>query len=303
MTYPMPNHSLPPSVHEPVRIIPDRDQIQIALAIANAVALKSLLTNCVPAISQPHLIGEISAEIGIPTPSHQIVDGILHFESIQCILRNSHQEVGYSSHPEERLDHKESARLTQCASETYTLAQNLSLALTVSLLASAGWCPQQVQTILHLSADARHKSWWYALDANDQFTVPFLRLTRTLRYPDGTFTIQYKDYFEQDKPVCFRSIPKKVAVKAKLDDQPFGEVLRQVHEIREALQIPQVILICNALSELESQAFINQGISIYATESLALPLQSDCSICVRRACPMNAQEDSPVAMCHGFLPA
>jgi bacterioferritin-associated ferredoxin len=297
----MPNHSLSPSVHEPVRIIPDRDQIQLALAIANAVALKSLLTNCVPAIFQAHLIGNISAEIAIPTPDHQVVDGMLHFEAIQCVLADTHQEVGYSSHPEGRLDRKESARLTQCESETYTLGQNLTLAAAVSLLASAGWCPQQVEAILSLSADARHKSWWYTLDANAQFTVPFLRLTRTLRYPDGTFTLQYKDYFEQDKPICFRSIPQKVAVKAKPDDQPFGEVLRQVNAIREAFKIHQVILICNTLSDLESQAFINQGISIYATEALALPRQSDCGSCVRRACPMNAQEDSPVAMCYGFL--
>jgi hypothetical protein len=299
---PMPNNPLFYPVHEQLRTTSLRDQIQMALAIANPTLLKSLLINCIPQIAPPQLIGNISVEVSVPAKDQQAADGILHFEGIKCLLTKPQPEVECYATNGWSHESQEYAKLTQCESELYTLGQNLSFAAAVSLLISSGFCPQQVEAILHLPCNAWHKSWWYALNSNNQFTIPFLRLIRTRRYPDGTFTIQYKNYFEQDKPSCFRSIPQKVKVKIKPDDQGFGEVLGQINLARNALDISQVILICHTISELEAQAFISQGISIYPAAELVLPTLSNCSICARRECSMNGLENSPVAMCYGFLP-
>ncbi len=134
------------------------------------------------------------------------------------------------------------------------------------------------------------------------FTLPFLRQMRTMRYPDGTFTIQYKDFFEQDNPECFTGLMQKVLVMIKPDTQSFSETLRQINYQRDALGIVRVVLICNTISELEAQGLINQGISVYPAVELILPTQSDCIHCGRKECAMNGTNDSPVALCYGFLP-
>jgi bacterioferritin-associated ferredoxin len=172
----------------------------------------------------------------------------------------------------------------------------------MALLNQSGFSPKHIEEILRLPQDCWHKSWWYAIDANGSYTLPFLRQLRLLHYTDGTFTIQYKDFFEQIKPPCFSSLTQQVLITMKTQEQGFGDALRQINEQREALNLTQAILICNSLSELEAQAFIHQGISIYPAIDLVLPMQADCLQCGRNECPMNGIAESPIALCHGFLP-
>jgi bacterioferritin-associated ferredoxin len=299
----MPNHPLFFPVYEPSGSASLYDRVQIALALADSFILKSLLTDCLPAITAPHLIGAIGAEVSVPT-ADRVADGVLHYEAIQCQLAEQHGAVQYQVESNGwTRDSKVMARLTQCESETQLLADNVGLAPVIALLKNAGFCPTQIEAILHLPQDAWHKSWWYALDDQHQFTIPFLRTLRTRRYADGTFSLQYKDYFEQDKPGCFQSQRQRVQLKIKPEEQSFGAVLGQLKATQGALQLARTILICHAISDLEAQAFINQGIHVYPAGELLLPVRSHCGACARGECPMNGLTESPVAMCYGFLPA
>ncbi len=278
------------------------DQVQIALAIADPNILKSLLVDCIPPLADSRYIKMVSSEVGIPTGNQQAADGILHFETMACVLANSFQPGAPPPVNGWSRDNRELARLTRHESEMHTLGQNLSLAPAVSLLAESGFTPKQVEDILRLPHDGLHKTWWYAMDANGEFTIPFLRHIRTLHYPDGTVTIQYKDFFEQDKPGCFATQSQKVLIMIKSDQQGFGEVLKHINYQRQSLGIRHAILICNTISELEAQGFTSQGISVYPAVELVLPTQANCCGCGRHECPMNGTENSPVAMCFGFLP-
>lgn len=279
-----------------------RDQIQIALAIADAPILKSLLVNCIPPITEPDRVGTVSTEIGVPTQNQQSADGILHFEAIKCVLADSVQPAEMPSNGGWTREGRELARLTQHESELHTLGHHLGLASTVSLLAESGFSPKQIEAVLRLPHDGWHKSWWYAIGATGHFTIPFLRHLRILHYPDGTYTLQYKDFFEQDKPPCFTRLAQKVLVMIRSEGQGFGETLRQINYQREALATSHTILICQTLSELEAQAFVNQGVSVYPASELVLPIHSNCLHCGRNECPMNGMQDSMVALCYGFLP-
>lgn len=278
-----------------------RDQLQMALAIADPQMLKALLINCIPAISEPQKVGSIASEIAIPTSDPQGADGLLQFEAIQCVLAASQPQVDSSSHGGWTRESKEMARLTQHESELQTLAQNLPLAPAISLLSNSGFSPDWIEEILRLPHYAWHKSWWYAVDRNGEFTMPFLRYIRTLHYPDGTLTLQYKDFFEYEKPGCFTSQLQKVLVVIRPEIQGFGETLQRINRQRADLNTNRAILICNTISELEAQAFISQGISVYPAMELALPLQANCQYCGRKECPMNGLSDSPVAACYGYV--
>ncbi len=299
----MPNNPLFYPVNDQVNVEDFRDQIQIALAIADVNQLKTLLAECIPPVIEQQFVGSISTEVGVPVGNQQAADGVVHVEVSKCVLADRlHSTEPQSTSGGWTRESREMARLTQHESEMLTLGQNLSLAPTVSLLSESGFTPSQVEEILRLPRDAWHKSWWYAIDINGKFSIPFLRHIRTLHYPDGTLTIQYKDFFEQDKPVCFANVSQKVLVLIKPAEQGFGETLKQINYQREALGIRQAILICNTISELEAQAFIRQGISIYPAVELVLPTQSNCTHCGRKECPMNGIENSPIALCYGFLP-
>jgi bacterioferritin-associated ferredoxin len=300
----MPSNPLFYPLHEQSNPTALRDQVQIALAIADATALKSLLTTSIPPIMPGHLIGEVSAELGVPAKEFHSADAILHFEAIRCRMAAPNDcPVEYqSSAGGWTRESKEFARLTKFESETRTFAEHLTLAPVASLLMNAGFSNEQVQEILHLPKEGWHKSWWHALDPDGHFTLPFLRYVRPLRYPNGKFTIQYKDYFEQDEPPCFSSLPQRVLVSIKPEAQSFSETLRQINHHRDFLKLDRALLICNTISEFEAQAFINQGISIYPAVELVLPSHANCTECARQECLMNGKADSPIALCYGFMP-
>jgi bacterioferritin-associated ferredoxin len=301
----MPNSPLfhPINVHpinEKTRAVSVRDQIQIALAISDLTLLQNLLTQCIPAIIQPERIAAIASEVGVSLGDRVVADGVLHFEAIQCVLAQVQTQIDHSVNSGTN-DSKETARLTQHESDMQSIAQHLPLSPAIALLAKVGFPPLHIQEILRLPHYAWHKSWWYALDADEQFTIPFLRCIRTLHYPDGTLTLQYKDFFEHQKPPCFASLAQKVLVVIRDEALGFGETLQQLNQQRSTLGSNQAILICNTISELEAQAFIHQGVSLYSAMDLVLPTQANCMDCARRECLMNGQEDSLVASCYGFL--
>lgn len=280
-----------------------QDQIQIALAIADATMLRSLLVNCIPPITPPHLVGDVSVELEVPAGDTRSADAILHFEAIKCTLApNFHPPVDSCSNGGWSRESKEFARITKYETDTRTLGDHLAMAPAVSLLLNSGFCPRQVEEILHLPHEGWYKSWWHTLDGGGNFSLPFLRYIRTLRYPNGKFTIQYKDFFEQDEPLCFRSQPQRVLVSIKPELHHFGETLRQINQLRSHLQIDRALLICDTLSELEAQGFISQGISVYPAVELVLPSQANCTVCCRHECPMNGREESAIALCYGFIP-
>ncbi|NJP11910.1 MAG: hypothetical protein HC866_22575 [Leptolyngbyaceae cyanobacterium RU_5_1] len=298
----MPSNPLFHPVSERTRTVAVRDQIQMALAIAEPALLKALLVNCIPEIAELSRIGAIFSQVSVPVGDHQAADGILQFEAIRCLLADPQPQLDLPSNGGWTRESKELSRLTQHESELQTLGHHLALAPAIALLANSGFRPEQIDEILRLPHYAWYKSWWYAIDPiSGQFTVPFLRCIRTMHYPDGTHTLQYKDFFEHEKPTCFTSLPEKVLTVIRPEGQGFGDTLRQINYQRERLGIERAVLICNTISELEAQAFIHQGISVYPAIELILPTQADCEHCARRDCPMNGKTDSLVALCLGFL--
>ncbi len=300
----MSNSALTCSVDSQTASASVHDQIQIALAIADEQILKSLLVNCTPPIARSHQIGSVTSSIGVPTQAKKVADGLVQFESIGCVLLGSHREVGrtWADQGDRHDRQRQSANLTRCESETHILGQCMSLSQAISLLSNSGFSSPQIDEILNLPYEAWHKSWWYSLDTNGNYTIPFLRLIRTLRYTDGTFTVQYKDYFEQDKPSCFKSQEHKVLIEIKSKSRNFSKVLKKINQSRETLGASKAILICDTISDLEARGFISQGISIYAATEVSLQSEVDCAICINPHCPMRGQTNSPVLTCRDFCP-
>ncbi len=289
------------ATYDRVRSLNVRDHIQMALAIADPTLLKSLLINCLPPIVDSAHIGAVSSEVGVPVQDQLSADGILQYEAIRCVLAESRPHLDTNAYGSWTRDSKDLSRLTQHESELHTLTQNLSLAPAIALLSKAGFQQDQIQDILRLPHYAWHKSWWYAIAPDGNFSIPFLRYLRTFHYPDGTITLQYKDFFGEVKPDCFTHLPQKVLIALRSHPQGFAETLQQINRQREALGIQKTVLVCSNVSELEIQAFTKQGISLYSTQSLVLPVQASCEYCGRAECPLNHQLNSPVVMCRGFL--
>ena len=82
----MPNNPLFHPINEKARTVSVRDQIQMALAIADLKLLHNLLTQCIPAIIPPERIGAVASEVGVTLGDRAVADGILHFEAIHCVL-------------------------------------------------------------------------------------------------------------------------------------------------------------------------------------------------------------------------
>ncbi len=283
-----------------------RDRIQVSLAIADAIALKSLLAECTPPIAPVDHIGAVVSEVGIPINPQQSADAVVQFEAIRCILAPSSPlpKASPSKRSGSWFDQQESkdlARMVQHESGLHTLGEHLPLALAIARLSNAGFLPEQINDILRLPHYAWYKSWWYKLDANGQFTLPFQRCIRAFHYPDGTLTLQYKDFFEREQPDCFTSLPQKVLIVIRAEQRGFAATLRDVNQQRAALQISTAILICDRLSDLEAQAFVQQGISLYPSCDEVLPHPANCEQCGRAECPMNHRLDSPVLTCRNFL--
>ncbi|NJL19900.1 MAG: hypothetical protein HC895_02270 [Leptolyngbyaceae cyanobacterium SM1_3_5] len=266
--------------------------MQIALAIADQPLLRSLLLRCLPAVLPAHQLGAVTAAIGVPI-GKKAADGVLTVEQIYCILADS-IEAGTAA-----ASCRPDPRSLKCESELQTLGQSISLAQAIVLLQQAQFSPAQAEEILHLSSEGWHKSWWYSIDADGNFTVPFLRQIRTLRYANGRVTLQYKDRFEQDKPPCFRSQPRQVLVEIETESQSFRQTLEKINYAKAKLGIQAAILICDRLSELEVQGFVSQQISIYSSTA-ELPVQADCQSCAAIECPLHGYVDSPVIACRQY---
>jgi hypothetical protein len=291
LTYPTPEQNSPPF----------RDRVQIALAIADSPVLQSLLTDCTPPLASPDRIASIRSTIGIPLEPKKAIDGIIQFEEIQCLLIDSPQEIeqGVAEYTQRNGNERGYLDLTRCEAETRDLGLITNLAQAIARLSQAGFSSQQIQAILHLPQEAWHKTWWYTVDEQGQFTVPFLRLMRTQHYLDGRLSIQYKDLFAHHKPACFKSQEQKIIVEIFSESKGFRKTLEKINYARQQLGLERALLIGDRFSDLESQGFISQGISLYAAQEVMLPVQANCAFCVTD-CPLQGHEDSPVLTCQKF---
>ena len=282
-----------------------QDQVALALAIADEGVLKSLLVHCLVAIAPAHCVGTVTATVGVVLPSHDMVDGILNFEFIQCVLAEAPPPS--TPHPvAERHSYSFSAseptlqQFTRRQSHLHTLGRNISLVQATTLLEHAGFEVDQIERVLHLPQEAWYKSWWYTLTETGEVGIPFQRFIRTRHYADGTYTLQYRDFFAEESPPCFKSKPDQALVMIHEPTQGFRHTLGVIHEAQQQLGITKVILICDALSGLEAEGFIRQDIHLYSAADLLIPVQANCAQCVTRNCPMCGRPDSPVRTCDRF---
>lgn len=280
------------------------DRVQIALAIADQPVLQSLLSDCMPPIAQPHRIGSIRSTVGVPVSAalNATADGTLEFEELHCVLVNSPAELEQSVAEYSRLkgNRRGHLDLIRHEADTQTLGQHLPLSSAIALLAEVGFSAAQGKEILSLPQDGWYKSWWHQADEWGQFTVPFLRLIRCRRYPDGRLTLQYKDFFAEEPPPCFKSRSAKVLVEILPASHQFAATLAKINLARQQLDIPHALLICSRISDLEARGFISQGISLYAAQEIALPVQANCLHCATAGCMMQGNPDSPVLHCQRF---
>ncbi|MBD2428742.1 hypothetical protein [Phormidium sp. FACHB-1136] len=275
---------------------------QLALAIADEVYLRSLLTDSLPTLAQPYEIGTISVQVGVPLRDHPqySIDGVLTFEHIHCVLAGSGPEV--PPLPEFQT-HTEYQSVTHCHSDLSTLAENVAPSEAVNLLARAGFDADHIRQILQLPSQAWHHSWWYALGPEGVLTVPFQRHIRSRCFADGTFTLQFKDDYAQDRPHGFRSQSQNVPVMVHQDSLSFGENLTRLNRARRELNVSQALLIATDLSELEIEGYLRQNVSLSNQRHLQRPLTAHCRLCHRDLCPLHGVDSSPVMACRSFLPA
>lgn len=290
----------PPSAidESPVDATELRERIVLALAIADEATLRSLFVDCYPQVAPAHRVGHIRATLGVPVSHAQVIDGVLHYDVVNCVLADTvHTAPSAQAACCSTVDYQQ---VTRCQSSTQTLGRNIVRSQVEAILAASGFSREQIATILHLPEAAWHKSWWYVLDDLGEPDVLFHRRIRTRHYSDGTYTLQYQDYFAQESPPCFQNQPQRVLIKIHDSSQRFSQVLANINAARQHLGIHTAILISDSISELEAQGYINQDIYLYATHQLLRPIQADCLFCTNQQCPMQGRPDSPVRMCDRF---
>jgi len=275
---------------------------QLALAVADEVYLRSLLTDSLPPLAQPHEVGAMAIQVGVPLRDHPqySIDGVLTFEHIHCVLAGSGPEV--PPLPEFHT-HTEYQSVTHCHSDLTTLAENVAPSEAVALLTRAGFTSDHIRQILQLPPQAWHHSWWYALGPEGFLTVPFQRHIRSRCFGDGTFTLQFKDDYAQDRPHGFRSQSQAIPVMVHQDSLSFGENLTRLNRARRELNTSQALLMATDLPELEIEGYLRQAVSLSNPRGIQRPLTAHCRLCHRELCPLHGVDASPVMVCRSFLPA
>ena len=243
----------------------DRNQVQLALAVATEEKLLSLLVNCAPTIAQSHQIGHVRISIGVPpgTKGLDKIDAVLEYEHIWCVLSEGAPNIeGYNA--------RDYQYLTRCQSELKTLAWRVNLSEAIALLQHGRFHEEQIQRILQLPWDGWHRSWWDTLAPQGQLGLPFQRWFRTRCYGDGTYTLQYRDHYPQDAPSCFCGIWQKVPVMMAHSASQFGAVLTSLRTAQHALKAQRSLLLADDLTDLEAEAYVRQGVSLYPLQQSPL---------------------------------
>ncbi|MEM6426898.1 MAG: hypothetical protein AAF728_17340, partial [Cyanobacteria bacterium P01_D01_bin.128] len=280
-----------------------REQLQLALAVADGAKLRSLLTDSHPPIAPGAQIGTVTANISVPAAGIT-VDGVVRYELVHCILAQMLQ----FSDPRQcdecltgGLGYQDYAHITRFRSDLKDLAQNIPLSQAIALLTHAGFEPDQISTILHLPTQGWYKSWWYSADKQGRFVYPFQRWMRSRHFSDGTFSLQYRDFYPEEAPVCFKADIRTVPVILQGEPQSFHQTLTRVNQARQALKTQQAILVCDRPSTLELQAYLCQNISVYGSDQILQLASTSCGHCIQPSCPLRGQLDSPVEKCRQFL--
>jgi hypothetical protein len=233
--------------HQPIR------DLGLVLSLASEPALKSILSECCPALADPCQIGAVSIQIGVPiaelaTP----LDALLHYERIGCVLLPDMGNV-LPLAGQGRMYH----------SDLQTLLWKEDREVAIATLSQAGFPPAQIQQILHLSSQAWHKSWWQQIDEWGNPGPMFQRWLRLRHHPNGSLTLQYQDYFSEHQPSCFHSQPHQVPVLTYPTNQlSFTAVLTTLNQVRLALQTHAILMIARNLSEPEIEGFMRQNVSL-----------------------------------------
>jgi hypothetical protein len=257
--------------------------------------MRSLLTACTPAILQPQQLGQVRITIGVPTTAGGLVDGVLDYEQISCRLAETlppELQDGDAAYPS----------LTRCRGPLHTLGYRINLADAIALLNYGGFQEDQIQRILHLPWDGWHRSWWNTLSPQGRSGLPFQRWFRSRAYGDGTYTLQYRDHYPQDAPLCFRGQWQRIPLAIHQPQQDFGNTLLDLRAAQQALGGETALLLHYGLSALQSEGFMRQGISLYPLQGND-PTPVACDRCQSLTCPLQGQPDTPVTHCRRFQPS
>lgn len=274
----------------------DRNQVQLALALADKDMLTALLVNCLPAIALPHQVGQIRISIGPPpgTAGLERLSAVLEYEHIWCIPSEGA--------PTDDFTVKDLQSLTRCQSDLKTLGWRVNLSEAIGLLQHGGFEEKQIQRILQLPWEGWHRSWWDTIEPQGTLGLPFQRWFRTRCYSDGTYTLQYRDHYPQDAPRCFRGLWQQVPIIIGSGIEQFGETLADFRKACHTIETDCCILLADELTDLEAEGYMRQGVSLYSLYATDLTRQPICQRCANRKCPMNGKFDAPIVDCKAYKP-
>jgi hypothetical protein len=235
-----------------------REDLQLALAIAEEDALRSLLCDCLPSLAIPNQIGQVQIQVGVPT-ANVMLDGLLQFERIRCALA----AVTPTNQPFPYSRAQGNASALAYSSTLQTLVEQVTPRVAIATLTHVGFNPDQVHHLLHLPSQAWHKTWWQQWDEQGQFFQHFYRWMRLRCHPNGNLTLQYQDHYTEAPPPCFYSEVHQVPILVKSPAQSFAETLGQLNHARTTLETPLGLVIADHLTDLETEGFIRQHVSLY----------------------------------------
>ncbi|MEM9905044.1 MAG: hypothetical protein AAF921_08490 [Cyanobacteria bacterium P01_D01_bin.44] len=234
--------------------------LQLALAIATEPALRSLVSDCMPALVSPDQIDQVEIQVGVPL-AEGTLDGLMRFERVHCLL--SGKTLDTYQRPLATPEYEQSSALTLYHSTLQTLSERVCPQTALAILTHVGYSAEQADAILHLPRQAWHKTWWWQLDECGHLAEPFYRWMRLRVHPSGTLTLQYQDYYPETCPPCFYSEIQRVPVLVRTSGQAFSSTLAALNRARAAFETDMAILITEALSDLETEGFIRQNVSLY----------------------------------------
>ncbi|MEO0458748.1 MAG: hypothetical protein AAF152_19505 [Cyanobacteria bacterium P01_A01_bin.114] len=234
--------------------------LQLALAIATPAALRSLLSDCMPALVSPEQVDQVEIQVGLPLADGTL-DGLIRFERVHCLL--SGKTLDTQQRPLAEPDYQQSSALTLYHSTLKTFCEGVCPQTALAILTHVGYSTEQADAILHLPRQAWHKTWWWQLNGRGYLAEPFYRWMRLRNHPSGTLTLQYQDYYPETCPPYFYSEIQQVPVVTRSPGLSFAETLANLNRARAAFETHLAILLTDPLSDLETEGFIRQNVSLY----------------------------------------
>ncbi len=257
------------------------ETLLLAIAIADAPVLRSLLWRASPPLATIDTLGHVRAQVQVPW-GDGVVDALLHYDIIHCLMPPIQSvDAGWNA--------QDYRRHTCFETAWQPLVDSVAITIAIEHLTAAGLSLHQATLISRQPASATSKAWWYGPG-----NQPFLRAIRTIHFSDGNLSLHYKDYFGHKAPPCFHRETQLAVIVLRQAGETFVSLVRRA----QALQPQPVIIVGTTSSAIEAQALVQQGFHLYP--AAGLPQIASCERCQLHSCSWQGNPASPVQYCHAM---